>query len=50
MNVYSGKIVTASGSLCEVTVISAEPPREESALLAAVSVTGFAAGTLAGAR
>ena len=46
---YDGETVTEMGPDCEAMVTSAAPDWEESARLVAAMVTGFAAGTEAGA-
>jgi hypothetical protein len=49
-NAYTGDTVTAIGPAWEAIVIIALPLWDGSALLVAATVTGFAAGTDAGAR
>jgi hypothetical protein len=49
-NAYGGATVTLTGPVMTLIRIVAEPLREGSAWLVAVSVTGFVGGAEAGAR
>jgi hypothetical protein len=49
-NAYGGAIVTLTGPVMTLIKIVAAPLRDASAWLVAVSVTGFVAGAVAGAR